>query len=135
MWPTNLTTQYLTCSYLPGDSFLRTCAAGIQLSTDREHLEFVEIMIREGVPSVLEKCFLKANNTFFDQFNPNRGETHGILVDFKNFYLGIMEKLPLPLEGFRKISLIDLQEMLDTPIESELVFFFAGRDPLSGQAA
>ena len=44
--------QYFSSSLLSADAFFRTCNADLCLITEREHLEMVENMIREGVSSV-----------------------------------------------------------------------------------
>ena len=110
--------QYLTCSHLSGDAFIRTCRADIELLTDREHLEMVENMIRGGVSSIFEKRFFKANNPYLESFDSTKEETYGVLMDANNLYGGIMEKFPLPLNDFQTILHFDLQQILATPNDS-----------------
>ena len=46
-------------------------------------------------------------------------ETYGVLLDANNFYGGIMEKCPLPLNNFTTVNL-DSQHILETPNDSSI---------------
>ena len=111
--------HYFTCSHLSGDAFLKKCRADLELLTDRTHLEMVENMVRGGVSSVFEERFFKANNRYVPEHNYNEYDTYGVLLDANNLYGGVMEKFPLPLNSFEKLSEFDLNRVLNTPDDSE----------------
>ena len=56
------TAHYYTSSHLSGDAFPKVGNASVELLTDREHLEFAEILIRDEVASVFSKRLATMNN-------------------------------------------------------------------------
>ena len=74
-WRLCMNTYGLDCahhccaSHLAGDAFLKICRANIQLLTNKEHLEFVENMIRGGLASVYDEPYFKANNKYIEKYD------------------------------------------------------------------
>ena len=58
--------HYHTANNLAGDVFLKVCRADLRLLTERDHLPFVEGMIRGGMSSVYARKNWKANNQYLD---------------------------------------------------------------------
>ena len=120
--------QYYTTSNLSGDAMLKTCKAPLDLLTDMEQLDMVEGLIRGGVSSIYNKRLSVANNKCIPNFNPKEPSTFIVRIEANNLYGGIMETLPLPLNGFeftnqQKDSDLEpqfIQKVLETPDDSDL---------------
>ena len=119
-------THLNTASNLSGEAFHKICNAEIELLTDREHLEMAENLIRGGFSSVFAKRNFEANNKYFPTHDPSAKQTFGFLIDANNLYGGIMEKFPLPLKNIvlKKEGEIGLHEILSTPDDSQIGFFW-----------
>ena len=62
--------------------------------------------------------FFKANNRYVKEHNYYDYETYGVLLDANNFYGGIMEKFPLPLNNFETVQEVNLENILNTANDS-----------------
>ena len=101
---------YFLASNLSGDAFLKVCKPELKLLTDREHLDFVQRMIRGGMSSVYARRFYKATNKYLDNFSPSEPSSYILNIDANNLYAGIMKNCPLPLNDFSIVekSLTDI---------------------------
>ena len=63
--------QYFSAPNLTGDAFLKICEPELELLKNRDHLDFVENLMRGDVASVFAKRFFEANNEHLpNSFNP-----------------------------------------------------------------
>ena len=94
--------HYYTESNLAGDVFLKICRADLRLVTERDHLHFVEGMIRVGILSVYARKYWKANNQYHDDHDKKQKNSFIINIDANNLYGGIMQNYSLPSKRFQK---------------------------------
>ena len=71
------------------------------LLTERDHLHFVEGMIRGGMSSVYAQKYWKANNQYLDDHDKNEENSFIVNIDANNLYGGIMQNYSLPLSDFK----------------------------------
>ena len=57
---------YFTASSLSGDAFLKVCKLDLKLVTDREHLDFVQQMIRGGKSLAYARRFYEAKKYLYN---------------------------------------------------------------------
>ena len=96
------------------------CKADIELLTVREHLDAAEAILRGGISSVFSRRLARENNKFIEGFNDEQPSTFFWLIDANNLYGGIMEKYPLPLNGFELVLDITLEQILETGSDSNV---------------
>ena len=89
---------YYTASNFSGDVFLKVCKADLRLLTERDHLDLVESMIRDGMSSVYAKKFWKANN--IAGYEENKESSYVLNKDANDFYGAIMQHYSLPFKDF-----------------------------------
>ena len=115
--------QYFLAPNLAGDAFLKICEPQLDLLTNRDHLDFVENLMRGGVASVFAKRLFEANNEYLpNTFNPYKELSFGPMIDANNLYGGIMKTFPLPLGDSESDSTTKLQTILDTTVDSRWGF-------------
>ena len=115
--------QYFSAPNLAGDAFLKICEPELELLTNRDHLDFVENLMRGGVASVFAKRFFEANNEYLpNSFNPYKEHSFGLMIDANNLYGGIMKNFPLPFGNFETDTTTSLQTILETNDESPCGF-------------
>ena len=112
--------HYYTASNLAGDVFLKNCRADFRLLTERDHLHFVEGMIRGGMSSVYARKYWKANNQYLDDHDKNEKNSFIVNIDANNLYGGIMQNYSLPLNDFKWADdSVDIPKLLLTEEYSE----------------
>ena len=112
--------HYYTASNLAGDVFLKICRADLRLLTERDHLHFVEGMIRGGMSSVYARKYWKANNQYLDDHDKNEENSFIVNIDANNLYGGIMQNYSLPLNDFKWADdSVDIPKLLLTEEDSE----------------
>ena len=84
-----------------GDVFLKICRADLRVLTERDHLHFVQGMIRGGMSSVDARKYWKANNQYLDDHDKNEENSFIVNIDANNLYGGIMQNYSLPLNDFK----------------------------------
>ena len=94
---------YSTASNLSGD-FSKVCNADLKLITEREHFNMVQKMIRRGMSSIYARRFLKANNKYLEDYNPEEPSSYLLKTDANNLYGGIKKHCPLPIKDFSKVE-------------------------------
>ena len=124
--------HHFTASNLVGDAFMRICNADIELLSEREHLEMVENMMRDGTASVFEKRKFNAKFPYMNEkYNPQEKTSYGFMLDANNLYGGVMQMHKLPARDFELIhvkedgevstsSETSLYEKLATPEDSDI---------------
>ena len=80
---------------------LKVCRADLRLLTERDHLHFLEGMIRGGISSVYARKYWKANNQYLDDHDKNEEKSFIVKIDANNLYGGIMQNYSLPLNDFK----------------------------------
>ena len=112
--------HYYTASNLAGDVFLKICRADLRLLTERDHLHFVEGMIRGGMSSVYARKYWKANNQYLDDHDKNEENSFIVNIDANNLYGVIMQNYSLPLNDFKWADdSVDIPKLLLTEEDSE----------------
>ena len=112
--------HYYTASNLAGDVFLKICRADLRLLTERDHLLFVEGMIRGGMSSVYARKYWKANNQYLDDHDKNEENSFIVNIDANNLYGCIMQNYSLPLNDFKWADdSVDIPKLLLTEEDSE----------------
>ena len=106
--------HFFTRSSLPVDVFLKVSNSPVELSTDREHLEMAENLIRGGVASVFSKRLSTMNVRYLSCYDEMKASTYALKLDANNLYGGILEKIPLPLKDFQMDSDTQPSEFLST---------------------
>ena len=110
---------HYSASKLAGDGFLKICQANIQLLTNRENLEIVEKMISEGLASVYDEHYFKANKKYMENYDSALESTFGFCVDANNLYGGVMKTEHLPVGDFLLVE-TPLEQVLNTPTDSPI---------------
>ena len=79
---------------------LKLYKAPLRLLKEREQLDMVEGLIRDGVSSKYNKRLAVSNNKYLPNFNPKAPSTFIVIIDANNLYGGIKENFPLPPNYF-----------------------------------
>ena len=112
--------HYYIGSNLAGDVFHKVCCADLRLLTERDHLHFVEGMIRGGMSSVYARKYWKANNQYLDDDDKNEENWFIVNIDANNLYGGIMQNYSLSLSDFKWAdNSVDIPKLLLTEEDSE----------------
>ena len=79
--------QCFSAPNLAGDAFLEICEPQLELLTNREHLDFVENLMRGGVASVFAEHLFEANNEYVSNtFHPYKEHSFGLMIDANSLY-------------------------------------------------
>ena len=92
------------------------------LLEDIDMLFFLERAIRGGINGVGELRHFKANNFYLENFDGNETTTFGAFFDVTSLYAGTMQKM-MPLGNYKWNTNITLAEILQTPEDSNVVYF------------
>ena len=115
--------QYFSAPNLAGDAFLKSPEPKLELLNNREHLDFVENLMRSAVASVFAKRLSEANNEYLpNTFNPYKDNSFGLMIDANILYGGILKTFPLPLGDFESDTTAKLQTVLETTDDSRWGF-------------
>jgi hypothetical protein len=90
--------NYLSAPSLAWDAMLLLTGIELELITDLKILDMVERMKRGGLCFVGSKRYVKANNKYLEDFDPNKPETYIMYWDANNLYGWAMSQLA-PLQG------------------------------------
>ena len=96
--------------------------AKLSLLDDIDKLLFFERAIRGGVNRIGEIRHITANNPLLLSFSFSVTPTFGAFIDVTSLYAGTMQQL-MPSGDYKWNTSITLQEVLDTPTDSPLVYF------------
>ena len=113
--------HYYSAPNISWDAMLKTTKIELDLLSDIDILLFCEEAIRGGLNGIGEKRYLKANNAYLPDFEPDKPSNFGLFLEVVNLYGGTMMK-PMPTGGFKWIEK-SLEEVLATTDESNIGYF------------
>ena len=93
------------------------CKPDLLLLTEREQLELVENMMREGVSSIYGQRLFQANNCHLLNFYAS---TYALMLDANHLYSGVMQNDHLSLKNFAPDAHIKLDEELKISSTAQL---------------
>ena len=98
-------------SHLANDAMLKVTGAGLELLTDPDMHLFFEESKRGGV-SLAMKRYIKANNKYMKNYDPEKPSTYIEYLDENALYTSILAG-PLPYSGFTWLTEEEINEMME----------------------
>ena len=108
----------MTAPSLAWDAMLLLTDIKLELITDTKMLDMVERQKRGGLCFVGSKRYVKANNPYVEDYNPEEPNNYLMYWDANNLYGWAMSQY-LPYEGLRWNNNITLEEIMQTSDEAD----------------
>ena len=109
--------HYYTAPGLAWDAALKFTQIELDTLTDIDHHLFIEAGLRGGISMVTHR-FAKANNSFLEDYDETKQDSHIIYLDSNNLYGWAMSQ-PLPVSDFQWVDEIEDFNVNDIPDDSE----------------
>ena len=107
--------QFFTVPIMPKDDALGITKQHVELMTDPEQLHMIKPSVRDGMASVFETKYFKANNRYLPGFKLERLSTFGFSVDTNNLYGGLTQSEFLSIGNFQFAIEESITEILNMP--------------------
>ena len=101
---------YVTAAHLANDAMLKVKGVEIELLTDPDMYLFFEESKRGGF-SLAMKRYMKANNKFMKEYDPEKPDVFIEYLDKNGLYTSILSG-PLPFSGFKWLTQEEINEMM-----------------------
>ena len=114
--------NYLSAPSLAWDAMLLLTNIELELITDLKMLNLVENMKRGGLCFVGSKRYVKANNKYMQEYNPNETSNYVMYWDANNLYGWAMSQ-NLPYKDLKFETDVSLDQILNTSDDNETGYF------------
>ena len=108
--------HYVGSPGLSWDAMLKLTRVELELFTDENMYNFMEMGIRGGISTIIKR-YAKANNRYLPDFNPNEAESYLMYLDANNLYGYAMSQL-LPKSDFKFMSPGEIENTFVSPTKT-----------------
>ena len=117
--------HYFTSPHLSWDACLKLTNQKLELLTDIDMHQFIELGMRGGISTVGGFRYAKANNKYLKSYNPGKKSRYILYLDANNLYGWAMIQ-HLPTGGFKWLNDQEIAELDITKLEAdgEIGYFF-----------
>ena len=115
--------HFFTLPNMAQEASCRICKANVELLTEREHLDRIELTIRGAVTSVFESRRFTANNFYIPNHDSTEESCFGFCVGAENFCGCVLQLEKLPVADFAFNTEIPIQEILDIADDAGIGYF------------
>jgi hypothetical protein len=110
--------HYYTSPHLSWDACLKLTNQKLELLTDINMHQFIELGMRGGISTVCGFKYAKANNKYLHSYNPKKKSRYIIYLDANNLYGWAMCEA-LPTGGFRWLNDQEISQLDVTKLEPD----------------